>query len=319
MIVDEITLIVKAGNGGDGASTFERNARTDRGGPNGGNGGNGGSIYFQFSTNIYDLKEFRYKKKVVASDGAPGGNHMTHGKYGRNIIVDLPLGTRITDLDTHETKEINNLTQPILVARGGKGGRGNVEFKSATNQTPLHGEKGAPGEKKRLFLELKLIADIGLIGLPNSGKSSLLSILTNAKPKIGNFPFTTVEPYIGMMGKLGIADIPGLIKGASLGKGLGTKFLKHIEKTKILIHCIDVTNEHPEEVYDTVRSEFKAFDPTFLDKPEIVLLTKTDLVQTEAVKKSLSLFQSLGKHTLTCSIYDDKSISALKQTLTKLT
>ena len=329
MLVDNINLIIKAGNGGDGAATFLRNEMTARGGPDGGNGGNGGNIYFQGSTNINDLREFRYKKKIAADDGIPGKHKKLFGKNAEHLTILLPLGTRITDINSNRVIEITN-ANPILIAKGGKGGRGNTEFKSATNQAPRYAEKGTLGEEKKLLLELRIIADVGLIGLPNAGKSSLLSVLTNATPKIGAYAFTTLEPNIGMLGKHPIADIPGLIEGASLGKGLGVEFLKHIEKTKVLVHCIDSSDEDVQKAYSTVRNEFEQYNSSLLDKPEIILLTKTDLADEKIIKKNIKILEKkgsprarldsarqgeAGKKVLTSSIYDQKSLDILKNEL----
>ena len=312
MLVDNVSLYIKAGDGGNGAATFLRNGQTAKGGPDGGNGGNGGNIYFQGSTNINDLREFRFKKKIVAENGVPGKNKKLFGKNAPHLTIYLPLGTRVTDASTGKVIEITDTTALILAAHGGKGGRGNDEFKSATNQTPRYAEKGTLGEEKKLLLELRLIADIGLIGFPNSGKSSLLSVLTNATPKIGNYPFTTLEPNIGMMGKHPIADIPGLIEGASKGRGLGIEFLKHIEKTKVLVHCIDSANEDIEKAYDTVRNEFKQYNISLLDKPEIILLTKTDLADEKTIKNNIKILKEKNKKVLASSIYDQKSLDMLK-------
>ncbi len=315
MLVDNINLYIKAGKGGDGAATFLRNAVTPKGGPDGGNGGNGGNIYFQGSTNINDLREFRFKKKITAEDGVPGKHKKLCGRNAPHVTIYLPLGTRITDMGSGSVIERTNITTPILLALGGKGGRGNTEFKSATNQTPLFAEKGILGEEKKLLLELRLIADVGLIGLPNSGKSSLLSVLTNATPKIGDYPFTTLEPNIGMLKNHPIADIPGLIEGASKGRGLGIEFLKHIEKTKVLVHCIDVTIENVQKAYETVRHEFAEHSISLLEKPEIILLTKTDLVDEKTIKNNIKILQKKGKKVLIASIYNPESLDSLKQSL----
>jgi GTP-binding protein len=315
MLVDNVTLLVKAGNGGNGSASLLHNGLTFKGGPDGGNGGNGGNIYIQGSTNITDLREFRFKKKIIAEDGIAGGRQKLFGKNAPHLTIHVPLGTSVTDIDSGKVYEIIDTKRSLLIASGGSGGRGNNEFKSATNQTPTYAEYGKAGQEKKLFLELKLIAEIGLIGLPNAGKSSLLSVLTNATPKIANYPFTTLEPNIGMLGTHPIADIPGLIEGAAQGKGLGAKFLKHIEKTKILIHCIELTEKNAEERYETVRKEFAQFNQSLLEKPEIILLTKTDLVDEKTVKKFKSIFEKKGKQVLTCSLYNQESIESLKQTL----
>lgn len=318
MLVDNVTLYVKAGNGGDGAATFLRNGQTAKGGPNGGNGGNGGNIYFQGSNNINDLREFRFKKKIVAESGTPGGKYRLFGKNAEHTTVLVPVGTRVKDVDTGSMYDIRDTVTPVLIARGGRGGRGNNEFKSATNQAPEYAEKGTRGQERRLLLELRLIADIGLIGLPNAGKSTLLSVLTNAHPKIGNYPFTTLEPNLGMFGMHPIADIPGLIEGASEGRGLGVTFLKHILKTKILVHCIELTEDDIQERYRTVRQEFENYDPKLLLKPEVIVLTKTDLADPKLVRKYVKFFEKKGKHVLTCSVNEPESIHALSKELHEL-
>ncbi|HWY79273.1 MAG TPA: GTPase ObgE [Candidatus Sulfotelmatobacter sp.] len=315
MLVDNVTLLVKAGNGGNGSSSLLHNGLTFKGGPDGGNGGNGGNIYFQGSTNITDLREFRFKKKIIAQDGIAGGRQKLFGKNAPHLTIYVPLGTSITDIVSGKIYEITDITRMLLIASGGKGGRGNAEFKSATNQTPMYAEYGKSGQEKKLFLELRLIAEIGLIGLPNAGKSSLLSVLTNATPKIANYPFTTLEPNIGMLGTHPIADIPGLIEGAASGRGLGATFLKHIEKTKILIHCIELTDNDAEKRYETVRHEFKQFNQSLLEKPEIILLTKTDLVDEKTIQKNARMFEKQGKKVLTCSLYNQNSVASLQKTL----
>ncbi len=318
MLVDNVTLIVKAGDGGDGAATFLRNGMTARGGPDGGNGGNGGNIYFQGSNNLNDLKEFRFKKKIQAENGTNGKNRKLFGKNASHTTILVPLGTIITEIEGNKTYEITNTTTPILLAKGGIGGRGNNEFKSATNQAPLYAEHGTKGQEKTLQLELKLIADIGLIGFPNAGKSSLLAVLTHAHPKIGNYPFTTLEPNRGMLENYTLADIPGLIEGASKGKGLGITFLKHIEKTKLLLHCIDCTTSDPLNAYNTIRTEFGTFNEKMLEKPEIILLTKTDLVSPEELQKTVKKLHKLKKTILSVSVYEEESLNKLKNTLISL-
>lgn len=315
MLVDNIKLIVIAGKGGDGSAHFRRDAITRNGGPDGGNGGNGGNIYFLASHNVRDLREFRYKKKIEATRGIDGKGQKMNGRNAPHLTITVPPGTRMTDLASGEVFEMTDTKSPRLIAQGGKGGRGNTEFKSATNQSPHYAEKGGEGQKRELFLELRLIADIGLVGLPNAGKSSLLGALTNARPTVANYPFTTLEPTVGMLGSLAIADLPGLIEGASKGKGLGIGFLRHIEKTKIILHCIDLTDPTPMQSYKTIRSEFGAFSPTLLTKPEIILLTKSDLVSPGTIRKARALFSKVGKKVLTCSIYDSKSIERLKKAL----
>lgn len=315
MFVDTVSIIVRAGSGGDGAATLSRTAKTSKGGPDGGNGGNGGNVYFQGSHNLTDLRQFRYKKKIVAENGINGGGKNAFGRNAPHITIELPWGTKVTDLVTGQTYEIMDTSAPVLIAQGGIGGRGNVAFKSATNRTPREFEIGTKGQERTLHLDLRLIAQVGLIGLPNAGKSSLLAVLTSATPKIGSYAFTTLDPTVGMLERYTIADLPGLIEGASTGKGLGIKFLKHIEKTKMLVHCIDSTQDHPEKAYEVVAQEFAEFNPHLLEKPEIILLTKVDLVDKKLVKKLITLFQKKGKTVRTSSIYDSKSISRLKEYL----
>jgi GTP-binding protein len=318
MLIDNINLIIKAGNGGNGASTFLTNEGKIKGGPDGGSGGNGGNVYLQGSNNVNDLREFRYKKRVESQSGISGKRKKLFGKNAEHLTIYLPLGTRVVDTDSNEIIEITDIDTPILIAKGGKGGRGNAEFKSATNQAPRYAEQGTIGEEKKLFLELKIIADVGLIGLPNAGKSSLLSVLTNATPKIGNYAFTTLEPNIGMLGEHPIADIPGLIEGASKGKGLGVDFLKHIEKTKILVHCIDSSIEDVQKAYSTIRQEFEQYNISLLNKPEIILLTKTDLTDEKQVQKNIKILEKKGKKVLASSIYSPESLDTLKLALKKM-
>jgi len=316
MLVDDINLIVKAGSGGNGAATFRRDAMTARGGPDGGDGGNGGNIYALGSTNVNDLREFRFKKMIKAENGIDGSRHNGFGKNALHKTILVPLGTEITDTETGKMIEIVDTKNPVLLVQGGIGGRGNVVFKSPINRTPKYAEKGILGEVRTIHLELRFIADIGLIGLPNAGKSSLLTVLTHATPTIAAYPFTTLIPNIGMMGTLAIADIPGLIEGASSGKGLGIKFLKHIEKTKLLVHCIDITISDPMDAYNTVRNEFKQFNPELLEKPEIIFLNKTDLVDEKIVKKTSAIFLKNKKLVLSGSVYTMESIEHLREVIT---
>jgi GTP-binding protein len=317
MLVDEVIITVKGGNGGNGAATFKRNAQTAKGGPDGGNGGNGGDLYFEGVNDITALSIFSYTKSVSAEDGVSGGKQNLYGRNGKDITVKVPIGTEITDLNTNQVIEILNINQKLLIAKGGKGGRGNNEFKSATNQTPKYRELGEKGVEKKLRMILKLVADIGLIGLPNAGKSSLLEVLTNAHPKIGNYPFTTLEPNLGVIKGLIISDIPGLIEGASLGKGLGDKFLRHVEKTRILIHCLDSMSIDLKKDYQTIRRELEVYNPTLLNKKELLLLTKSDLVDEKTLKKNMNIAEKLNSELLSVSIYDDINLDKLRAKILK--
>ncbi len=318
MLIDFVKVNLKAGNGGNGAVSFIRNGQTSKGGPDGGNGGNGGNVFLQGSTNINDLKEFRFKKKIRGIDGIPGGRNNLYGKNAEHSTILLPIGTQVTDTKTNQTFEVRD-DVPILIARGGVGGRGNNEFKSATRQAPKFAEPGGEGEEKDLIFELKIIAQAGLAGLPNAGKSSLLAMLTNATPRVGDYPFTTLEPNIGMLEDITLADIPGLIEGASTGKGLGIRFLKHIEKTKIILHCIDSTEENVKEVYEIVRGEFEKYNPELLEKPELIIFTKKDLATPEKLKENKKIFVKKKLETLEVSIYDEASIEQLKEIIKKFT
>ncbi len=317
MLVDNVVITVQAGKGGNGSVHFRRNAQTAKGGPDGGDGGNGGNVYFQGVDDILGLRNFRFQKSIKAEDGVNGGRQKLFGRNGKDMITKIPLGTLVTNLDTNEEVEITDTEKQILIAKGGVGGRGNDKFKSPTDQAPHYAEKGTPGEIKHLRLELRLIAEIGLIGLPNAGKSSLLQALTNAHPKIGNYPFTTLEPNIGMMHGIPLADIPGLIEGASEGKGLGTAFLRHVQKTKVLLHCIDSTQEDLLNAYKTVRHELEEYNSEMLAKKEIILLTKVDEITPEQLKKALTQLKKIGYTVLTTSIYDDASLDALSKELEK--
>ena len=312
MLVDEVTILIKAGSGGNGAISFKRNRQTARGGPDGGNGGKGGDVYITAVNDIDALQKFSYTKEIHAESGVNGAKQNLFGKKGKDLIINVPLGTFIYDLSNDTSFEIVNDAK-ILVAKGGKGGRGNNEFKSATRQAPRYRELGEKGEEKKLKLELKLIADVGIIGLPNAGKSSLLASLTNAHPKIGDYPFTTLEPNLGVLDGLVIADIPGLIEGSSKGKGLGDKFLRHIERTKVLIHCIDSASENPLNDYKIVRKELEDFNRELLDKRELVVVTKNDNQAPEKIAKTVKIFKSKKIKITPVSIYDNDSLKLLKK------
>lgn len=313
-IVDDVKITVKAGDGGNGGTSKKQMFGSKKTAPDGGNGGFGGNIYFKGTSNLSDLSEFMFKKRIVAPDGVKGLNKDLDGAKGDDVTVLVPFGTTITDLDTTEWVEI--LTEePFAVAHGGEGGMGNHDYKPELSNFKTRIYEGEKGEERSLHLVLNLIADVGLVGLPNAGKSSLLKALTNATPKVGSYPFTTLEPNLGAMGKTILADIPGLIEGASDGKGLGIQFLKHIQKTKVLLHCIDSTDAQIIKTYTTVREEFGNYNDSLLSKNEIILLTKTDLTTPEELAKQAKKFAKLHKKVLTVSIFDDESIQVLKDTL----
>ena len=278
-MVDEAEITIRGGHGGAGRVSF----RGERGGPDGGNGGDGGDILVMAVSDIYALKQFLSKKVCKAEDGKNGGTEIKSGANGKDLILTMPAGTFLTDENGIEN-ELTKEGQEILLAKGGLGGRGNESFKSSINTTPRYAQKGLSGEEKKLKIKLKLIANFGLIGLPNAGKSSLLNELTNANVKIGAYPFTTLEPNLGVLNGKVLADIPGLIEGASEGKGLGHKFLKHIEKVELLLHCISSESDDPARDYKVIREELKKFNPNLLNKKEIIILTKSDLKEVKLKK-----------------------------------
>ncbi|RJQ24764.1 Obg family GTPase CgtA [Candidatus Parcubacteria bacterium] len=330
-LVDDVKITIKAGNGGQGGKAFLSIPGSPKVYADGGDGGRGGNIYFQASNNVSDLSQFRFQKVIKGQDGEKGMNKNCTGKNGKDIFVLVPPGTKILDENTKEVFEILDKKPPVLTARGGRAGEGSHNYKPDINNFQLQHEEGGKGEEKKLHLVLKLIADIGLIGFPNAGKSSLLEKLTNANPKIGDYAFTTLEPNLGAMpvrhvlqgnsggGKIIIADIPGLIEGASKGIGLGIQFLKHIEKTKILVHCIDSQEENPIKSYETVREEFREYSKSLLEKEEIILLTKIDLISEEKLKTQIKLLRKFKKKIMAISIYNEKSINELRITLKKFT
>lgn len=288
MFIDNVSIYVKAGNGGNGAITFHREKYVDNGGPDGGDGGRGGSIYFRVSTAVNTLLEFRYKKKIVAGNGQNGMGGNCTGKSAEDIYIDVPQGTVVTDADTGRViVDLSHVGQEHLIAKGGRGGQGNQHFATSTRQAPRFAREGEDGEEKNLNLELKLIADVGLIGFPNVGKSTLISTVSEAKPKIANYHFTTLEPMLGVVKtKAGtsfvMADIPGIIEGASDGVGLGIEFLRHVERTKILLHVIDASGSEgrsPAEDYDIINNELKNFSEKLASKKQIVVANKIDVMQ----------------------------------------
>lgn len=319
MLVDEAQIEVQAGKGGDGKVNFHREKFAPKGGPDGGDGGKGGNAYFMSVTDITALNKFRFKKVFEAGKGGDGGKNRKSGAKGEDLRIEIPVGTVIRDIGTEEFWEVVRPGQEILIVKGGQGGRGNWHFRSPVNQTPRQFEYGLYGQKRSLFLELRLIADVGLIGLPNTGKSSLLNELTAASVKVAAYPFTTLEPNLGVMENgLIVADLPGLIEGAHEGKGLGIKFLKHIRRTKVLLHCLGADSADPKKDYETVRRELGEYDKEILAQPEIVLITKSDLVSEEDLKKIKKNLLKSKREILACSIYDFESLELLKKKLNNL-
>ncbi len=291
MFIDYAKIQIQAGKGGDGAVTFRREKYVPKGGPSGGNGGKGGDIIFKAYHNLNTLLDFSYKKNYTAEDGQPGANSRKDGKNGKDIIIKVPVGTLIKDAVTNKILcDLNEDNKIFVAAKGGKGGKGNSNFATPTNQAPRFAEKGKPGETKEIILELKLIADVGLVGFPNAGKSTLISTISAAKPKIADYPFTTLEPNLGIVKykdfkSFTVADIPGIIEGAHQGKGLGHKFLKHIERTRILLFLIDITSDDYLRDFNVLMHELVSYSKTLTEKKKLFVLSKADLVEENELKK----------------------------------
>lgn len=318
MFIDEKKLVLKAGKGGDGSKSFRREKFVPLGGPDGGDGGKGGDIIIKVNPNLNTLNHLAHKKIFNAENGENGMKKNSFGKGGQNTTIEVPLGTIIYNNDKSIIfKDLNTLESSYIICEGGRGGRGNVHFKSSTNQVPKFAEKGEPGDQKEVILELKMVADIGLIGLPSAGKSTIISVVTNAKPKIADYPFTTLNPNLGLlnMKKFGgdskesylLADIPGLIEGASLGKGLGIKFLKHILRTKTLVHVLDASSKNLIKDLKTINQELKEFDKKLTKKKQLIVLNKIDLIDEKKLSK---IEKDLKKETKKLKIV---KISALRR------
>jgi GTP-binding protein len=324
MFLDDVRIVVRAGAGGDGASTFRREAHVPRGGPDGGDGGRGGSVYLRVDAGQTTLHDFRFKHHFTATPGGRGERSKRHGKAGEDLYLAVPPGTGVIDLASGElVADLVAVGQSAMIARGGRAGLGNVHFATATHQAPKHAQKGEPGEEREYRLELRLIADIGLVGLPNAGKSTLLAALTAATPKIAAYPFTTLEPNLGVM-DLGlddgrrptIADVPGLIEGASDGAGLGHAFLRHVERTRILIHIVDGSARDPRWDHDVIRDELQAHDPALLAKPMLIAFNKMDLPEArEAWPAFAAAVGGLGVSVLAISADSGEGLDELRAAL----
>jgi len=316
MIVDDVKITVAAGHGGRGLAVFSKTKKTL--GPTGGSGGNGGNIFFEGVADLGSLRQFRFKKDLAAADGQHGKPQLNDGHDADDLILYVPVGTVAKNIQNGKIIEIEKIGQRELVAKGGKGGKGNYLFRSSTNTSPRQFEEGKPGEFFEMHLQLKMIADIGFIGLPNVGKSSLLNELTNAKSRVANYPFTTLEPNLGVYYDLILADIPGLIEGASEGKGLGTKFLKHVERTRVLFHFVAADSLDPVQDYKTVRIELETYNPLLIEKPEYIFISKSDTVEKSVIDKIKSEFEKIGKTAEAISIIDSESLEQVKKQLNKL-
>jgi GTP-binding protein len=330
MFLDQVTLSVTAGSGGDGAATFRREAHVPRGGPDGGDGGRGGSIHLVVDAGETTLHEYRVRHHFKAASGGRGERSRRHGRSGADLELRVPPGTVVFDASTGEL--LADLVVPgqrTIVARGGRGGLGNVHFATATHQAPRHAQKGEPGEERRLRLELRLIADVGLVGMPNAGKSTLLAALTAATPRVADYPFTTLEPNLGVLDlsvddpdderRPTLADLPGLIEGASAGAGLGHAFLRHVERTRVLVHVVDLAAPNPERDYAVIREELEARDPALLEKTTLVVANKMDL---PAARQALPAFRRArareGLEVAAVSARDGTGLSDLRAALARL-
>lgn len=324
--IDEVIITVWSGNGGRGCVSFRREKFIPRGGPDGGDGGKGGDIVLKTTSRKRTLYQFRFQKHFKAKNGAHGQGKQKTGKNGQDLIIELPPGTLVTDADTGKViTDLVKCDEIFVLARGGRGGQGNARFKTSKNRSPRFAQPGEPGETKTLKLELKLLADVGIIGLPNAGKSTLITAVSSARPKIGNYPFTTLYPSLGVV-QTGwaepfvVADIPGLIKGAHKGTGLGIRFLRHIERTRILIHLIDVSamdTDNPLHAYNTVNKELAMYNRKLTEKPQIVVLNKIDLPDVrEAAKKFQNAVKE--KQVILISALTGKGIEDLNSKIVQL-
>ena len=319
--LDQAKIYVKAGDGGSGSASFRREKFIEFGGPDGGDGGHGGSIVFAVDKNLNTLIDFRYQQHFKAEKGKDGKGKKKTGKSGKNLILKVPIGTQIFEEDNNTLiEDLTNPEQKIVIANGGKGGLGNVRFKSSTNRAPRKKTDGGKGENFWVWLQLKVIADIGIVGMPNSGKSSLLSVLTSAKPKIANYPFTTINPNLGVTNydnkEVTLADIPGLIEGAHEGIGLGDKFLRHIERCKNILHLIDITNDNLLENYSKVRKELFKYSNKLTKKKEIIVFNKTDMISEDEINKKIDIFnKKIKKKIYTISTIKHKGLTTIKKVL----
>ena len=319
--LDQIKIYIKAGNGGDGSPSFRREKFIEFGGPDGGDGGKGGSVILKSERNLNTLIDYRYQQHHKAKRGGNGMGQNRTGKRGEDLILKVPIGTQVFEEDNKTLiYDFTKTGEEFVAAAGGKGGLGNTRFKSSTNRAPKKFTKGTYGEDFTIWLQLKTIADIGIIGLPNAGKSSLLASVTNANPKIANYQFTTLNPNLGVARyddkEVTIADIPGLVEGAHKGTGLGIQFLKHIERCKSLLHMIDITNDDLKKSYKQVKNELKNYSSKLSKKKELVVLNKTDLIDKNEIKKIINDFSKNTKsEVITLSVLEKKSISQIKAKL----
>ncbi len=316
MLVDDVTIKVRAGKGGKGSVSFNKNMMSL--GPVGGSGGHGGDVVFEGVSDLSMLNQFRYKKELSAEDGLFGRDQFRDGHKGEDLILKVPVGTVIHNLTKKTNHELTHIGEQFTVAKGGLGGKGNFHFRSSRNTTPKQSQPGLPGEEANLRLELKLIADIGFVGFPNVGKSSLLNELTRAQSRVANYPFTTLEPHLGVWYDLILADIPGLIEGASEGKGLGIKFLRHVERTRVLFHFISAESDDPASDYTVIRKELGKHSKALLEKTEYLFVSKSDTKSEKELKKILTVLKKKNKAASLLSIHDPDAIRRVEKILQKI-
>jgi GTP-binding protein len=316
-LVDQIHIHAKAGKGGNGVVRWLHEKSKEFGGPSGGDGGKGGDIIFRAVRDINILGKYRGANKFKAENGEHGKSKNMAGKDGEDTVLEVPVGSVVTRKESGHSFELLHEGDSVVALHGGRGGLGNSNFKSSTNQYPEQATDGQDGEEDGFLVELKLIADAGFVGLPNAGKSSLLNALTSAHAKVGNYAFTTLEPSLGVFYSYVLADIPGLIEGASEGRGLGHAFLKHVSRTRALIHCVPSDSENPASDYETVRKELARYDAELAAKPELIFVTKADTVTEDRLSEVVSLFEAQGKQVIAVSVIDDARMKSAKDVLAR--
>ncbi|GIW17847.1 GTPase ObgE [Tepidiforma sp.] len=322
-MLDAVEITVKGGNGGHGLVSYHREKFVPQGGPDGGDGGRGGRVFLRAVDDVYTLELYRSRKRFQAAHGGNGGPNLRHGANGEDLYLEVPVGTVVHDADTGDLlADLAEVGQEVLVAHGGRGGWGNKRFATPTNQTPGYSQKGQEGEERRLRLELRLLADVGLIGLPNAGKSTLLAAVSNAKPKIASYPFTTLEPMLGVVNvgweRFTLADLPGLVEGASEGYGLGFEFLKHIRRCRVLLHVVSCESPDPVTDFELIEGELRAYDPGLAHVVRVVAVTKADLDHAAAARSAEALAAHLGRPVRVISAHDGTGLEPLKEELMAL-